>query len=127
MKDPRSQRCRGPCRRQMQRGRQEILHLLLAVEIGPGPVRSVRTELPWGHLGERIGRAAMADETAYETQSSRALGRLHRFRLLHPLQSKLCSDMRCLALIHERDKPCEQAIGFPKLETETAAQSDVLL
>src|SRR6267154_6838324 len=98
MKHPGPQWCRRPCRRQMQRGRQEILHLLLAVEIGPGSARSVRTELPWGHLGERIGRAAMTGETAYETQSSRALGRLHRFRLLHPLQSELCTDMRRLAL-----------------------------
>jgi hypothetical protein len=69
----------------------------------------------------------MAGETAYETQPSRPLGRLHRFRLLYPLQSKLCSDMRRLALIHERDKACKQAIGFPKLEAETAAQSDVLV
>jgi hypothetical protein len=46
----------------------------------------------------------MAGETAYKTQSPRALSRLHRFRQLHPLQSELCRDVRRLALFHERDK-----------------------
>jgi hypothetical protein len=69
----------------------------------------------------------MAGETAYEAQSACALWRLHRLPLLHPLQNELCRDVWRVALFHERDKPSEQGGGLPKLETETAAQSDVLL
>jgi hypothetical protein len=120
MKDPRPQRRRRPRGWQLQRRLQQAPHFLLSVQVGPGSGRSMRQELRRGYLGERIGGATVASKAAYESKSSRPLGGLHRLRLLHPLQSEPCRDVRSLKHLHERDEPRQHKTDVMHLEAQTS-------
>jgi hypothetical protein len=86
------------------RGAHEAPNLLIRIQVGSRPLRTIRQQAVRRNLGPGIEGATIARENPHHAQATRPFRRLYRVRLLRPRERQPRRDGGGPVLLHERDK-----------------------
>ena len=113
--------------RKLQSRCQQLLNLLFRIEIGPRALRPKRQQTIGGNLRARIGSMPVAGKYANITEALRPITGLMILGLHSPFQRQFRRDVGRCFLLQEACKLPKIIGHISQLESQVAAQSDVLL